>query len=331
MIETTDYQIVRLFFTSPLHLSRGQTEEYDRAANMLHSDTIAGAIAAAYAQLYPNSDIWSFMDSFAVSSAFPFHNETLFFPKPMTKLPIKEDSTDLGMAKKIKKAAFLDQKLFEKVLNKLEIDLNTVEVSNGMMSSLPGASHSFFKKDVQQRVMVPRGGDGDSVTYYIERTWFAENSGLYFFIKSEGDLATIETCLRYLADTGVGTDKSVGNGQFKLSEPIIETIHLEVSGLANAQLAMSLYCPEKEELSQDFLNNSAYNLELRGGYMAGSSNEKLRHLRKKKVYMFSCGSVFPMKILSGKILDLSPEWNEEGMHPVYRSGKGFFIPIDVTH
>lgn len=327
----TDYKIIRLFFTSPLHLSRGQTEEYDRAANMLHSDTIAGAIASAFAQLYPKKDIRSFMDSFVVSSAFPFHNETLFYPKPMTKLPIKEDNAEIGMAKKIKKAAFMDQKLFENVLNKREIDLNTVEISNGMMSSLSGTSLSFFKKDVQQRVLVPRGGNGDAVPYYIERTWFAENSGLYFFFKSEEDLSTIEACMRYLADSGLGTDKSVGNGQFKLSKTIIETIQLEVAGSTSAQLALSLYCPEKDEISIDVLNNSAYNLELRGGYLAGSSNEKLRHLRKKKVYMFSCGSVFPMKHLKGKILDLSPEWNEDGLHPVYRSGKGFFIPILITN
>lgn len=326
----TDYQIIKLFFTSPLHLSRGQTEEYDRAANMLHSDTIAGAIGAAYAQLFPSHDIRSFLDSFIVSSAFPFYNENLYFPKPMTKLPLKEDSSGYGLAKKIKKAVFLDQILFEKVLNKLEIDLNNVEVTNGLMSTKPGINLSFFKRDVQQRVMVPRGGNGDSVPYYVERTWFAENSGLFFFIKSEKNIATIKSCMRYLADSGLGTDKSVGNGQFRLSESIVETIKLNSADSSNAQLVISLFCPEKDEIDLDLLSNSAYNLELRGGYIAGSSNEKLRHLRKKKVYMFSCGSVFPKKKLSGKILDLTPQWNENELHPVYRSGKGFFIPINVT-
>jgi CRISPR-associated protein Csm4 len=325
------YRIIKLYFTSPLHLSRGQTEEYDRAAPMLHADTISGALASAFTALFPDEDVKEFMHSYKVSSAFPFSTETLLFPKPMTRLPVNENTHDLGFAKKIKKTEYVDQKLFEAILNMQEIELESAHFYGNMMVSKKSASFPFYKKDVQQRVMVPRSGDGDSVPYYIERTWFKEGTGLFFLVEVGDNEQQLKSCMHFLADSGLGTDKSVGNGQFKLSEPIIEEIDLKVPEKSDMQLNLALYCPVKTEISLAFLENSSYNLELRGGFLAGSSNDKIRHLRKKKVYMFSCGAVFPANELKGKILDLSPEWDSEDMHPVYRDGRGFFIPIKSTN
>ncbi len=62
--------------------------------------------------------------------------------------------------------------------------------------------------------------------------------------------------------------------------------------------------------------------------MAGSSVSEFQRLRKKSVYMFDEGSVFPtMCNLKGTIVDLTPIWNDPKMHKVYRSGKPFTLPI----
>jgi CRISPR type III-A-associated RAMP protein Csm4 len=324
------YSIVKLFFTSPLHISRGQTEEYDRSAAMLHSDTIAGALASAFAFLFPGVDVKTFMESFRVSSAFPFTHDLLFFPKPMAKLPVPVNFQDHKLPKKLKKVEFLEKQVFEKVLNNKEIKISDDCFIGSFMTEGKNDQLPFYVKEVQQRVMVPRDGAGDSLPYYIDRIWFKEGSGLFFLIDTGKQESILKACLRFLADTGVGTDKSVGNGQFRLSDSIIEDIEINVPKKAEKQVCLSLYCPLKEELNPTVLDGSSYNLEKRGGYMAGSSNDALRHLRKKQVFMFSCGSVFPQEKLEGKITEISPEWNAPGMHPVYRDGRGFFLPMVAT-
>jgi len=321
------FKIIKLFFVSPLHISRGQTEEYDRSASMLHSDTIAGALASVYAFLFPGEDVKSFMESFRVSSAFPFTQDLLFFPKPMAKLPVPVTMDDHKLPKKLKKVEFLEKQVFEKVLNNKELMISDECFVGNFMTEGKNDQLPFYVKEVQQRVMVPRDVAGDSVPYYIDRIWFKQGSGLFFLIDSGKQEPIIKACLRFLSDMGLGTDKSVGNGQFILSELVIEDVEINIPAKAQMQISISLYCPLKEELSLELLNGSSYNLEKRGGYMAGSSNDELRHLRKKEVFMFSCGSVFPEAKLKGKITEISPEWDTPGMHPVYRDGRGFFLPM----
>jgi CRISPR-associated protein Csm4 len=78
------------------------------------------------------------------------------------------------------------------------------------------------------------------------------------------------------------------------------------------------------------LSESKYGLILRGGYIAGSQEESFRHLLKKSIYMFGVGSTFTSsKPLQGKVVDLKPKWNDERMHPVYRSGRPFYVPIKI--
>nr|NQU94492.1 type III-A CRISPR-associated RAMP protein Csm4 [Bacteroidota bacterium] len=262
-----------------------------------------------------------------VSSAFPFSRNLLFFPKPMAKLPVSENPEDSKLPKKLKKVEFLEKQVFEKVLNKQEINVAEDCFNDSFMTDGKNDQLPFYQKEVQQRVMVPRDGAGDSIPYYIDRIWFKEGSGLFFIIETGKEESIIKACLRYLSDTGFGTDKSVGNGQFRLPEPIFENIDVELPEDADKQVSLSLYCPAKEEINHSMLDESSYNLEKRGGYMAGSSNDEFRHLRKKQVYMFSCGSVFPQARLAGKITDIRPEWNTQDMHPVYRDGRGFFLPL----
>jgi len=324
------YKIVKLYFISPLHISRGQTDEYDRSASMLHSDTIAGALASAFAFLFPGEDVKSFMESFRVSSAFPFTQDVLFFPKPMAKLPVPKKTEDHKLPKKLKKVEFLEKQVFEKVLNNQELNISDEVFHDNFLTNEKTDLFPFYRKEVQQRVMVPRNGAGDSLPYYVDRIWFKEQSGLFFLIDAGKQESTLKACLRFLSDTGIGTDKSVGNGQFKLSDKIIEEIEINIPKKADKQVCLSLYCPVKEELNLALLDGSSYNLEKRGGYMAGSSNDALRHLRKKQIFMFTCGSVFPNEKLNGKITEISPEWNKPVMHPVYRDGRGFFIPMIAT-
>ena len=93
-------------------------------------------------------------------------------------------------------------------------------------------------------------------------------------------------------------------------------------------MLLSLYIPTEDELKCIDLENSSYELLLRGGFISGSEEVKFRHLRKKSVYMFNVGSVITSsKSLEGAIVDLMPEWNDEKMHAIYRSGRPFVVPM----
>ena len=88
-------------------------------------------------------------------------------------------------------------------------------------------------------------------------------------------------------------------------------------------------CPDETGFLN--LSQSKYTLLLRGGYMAGSREESLRHLRKKSIYAFGVGSVFlTTQPLKGKIVDLRPNWNDERMHTVLRSGRPFCLPVKLN-
>jgi CRISPR type III-A-associated RAMP protein Csm4 len=128
----------------------------------------------------------------------------------------------------------------------------------------------------------------------------------------------------------LGTDKNVGGGKFEVDRNT-ERVDFDFVESANASMLLSLYIPTEQEVGMLNLPESRYELVIRGGYMAGSDEEDFKHLRKKSVYAFSVGSIFPTTTkLSGKIVDLKPSWNDERMHPVYRSGKPFFVPIKVN-
>ena len=137
----------------------------------------------------------------------------------------------------------------------------------------------------------------------------------------------IVSLFRQLGINGIGTDKNVGGGKFEVETDILAFEEVPDS---NHSMILSLYLPDESEMIGLDLGNSRFNMLLRGGYLAGSSEENFRHLKKKSVYMFTVGSIFSSEIpLEGKVVDLKPEWNDELMHPVYRSGKPFKLPVKL--
>ncbi len=163
----------------------------------------------------------------------------------------------------------------------------------------------------------------------MDLMYFEQNAGLYFILQEDepGITGRIFSCLKFLEDHGLGTDRSVGHGFFKYDESTLELYEAENP---NAVITLGLYCPLKEELQSEILEKSRWRLMERGGYMSGSIYPKFRHLRKKKVYMFTEGSMFHTPSLKGKIVDLRPEWNDPDMHPVWRDGRPLCVPFQIN-
>ena len=150
------------------------------------------------------------------------------------------------------------------------------------------------------------------------------NDEVSSLVKEKEDILDL---FKQLGEVGLGTDKNIGGGKFE-----IEVAQLSISEVntANAIMLLSLFIPTEEELPRLNLPNSRYELLQRGGYIAGSQDVMFRHLRKKSVYMFNVGSIFSTTIpISGRVIDLRPDWQDKQLHPVFRSGKPFVVPIKM--
>jgi len=323
------FKIVKLTFQSPLHIGRGLGEAYDTAEKTMHSDTISGALASTFCLLHPREDPLTFMKTFKVSSAFPFIEDHFFLPRPLTRMDLSLSGNEKYEHKKIlKKVEYVEVSLWSLLVSGDKIEVPSENLSSGgkFLYADKVSGKEPYKDALQQRVTVPRDG-GNATPYFIERRYFNENAGLFFLLDTNDEhLEKIKDVLEHLKDVGFGTDKSVGNGQFSFG---ISEIEIAVSEGFPKRMLISLACPEKHEISTEMLRKSSCLLSRRGGFIAGTSMDQFRHLRKRSVYMFLEGSVFPMGDFLGKIENVRPTWNDELLHNVYRDGRAFFLPVNI--
>ena len=326
------FTIFKLHFTTPLHIGLGRTS-YDSSASDLRSDTLSAALAAFKAQHGATSqEIRCFLDSFVLSSAFPFEGNRYFLPKPLHLDRILIDGKeDVTYRKMLKSIRFIESSVWKDFIHTEKPTISASQIHGEFVTVQNDNDFTIpYQKQVIQRVAVSRNGEDPANPFFFEWGFFdgQHDAGLFFIADAtQSVIQELEVLLKELGETGIGTDKTVGGGQFVVSKGIIEL----PSEQGNAWLSLSLYIPTPEEQKQSKLALSFYNILQRGGYMAGSTNNQLRHLWKKSIYMFEEGSVFCIDAKpQGQIADLQPAWNSPEMHPVYRSGKALFVPIKLS-
>jgi CRISPR-associated protein Csm4 len=324
------FDCVKLHFNTPLHLSRGR-EQYDEGTTMLHSDSLIAALFTAACQLGANpEEVLSMFDNIRISSAFPFHGNEYFFPKPMVQLPFDLlDSEKLNQSKTKKKIRFIGKSWFEKLLDNFDDNIQKNKHIHHTAFLTDQSIGTIFKTDVVQRVTIAPDYSEDARPFYIERLHFGNISGLFVLVESSDVYARnlFQGAFRLLGDLGIGTDRSVGNGFFT---PTFESLTIKLPDAAAYQCALGLYLPDETELDEPFLIDSSWNLVKRGGFISGAENIDHFTLRKKSVYMFDVGSVFPNRLLKGKRVDLQP-FGYDIKHSVWREGRPIFLPIIIRN
>ena len=322
------YSIVKFKNMSPLHVGAGR-DTYDTAAQFLQSDTVSAALASIYAQ-QGGDDVLGFMNGFTVSSAFPYSGGKYFLPKPLGRLQVAGCDVD-RVRKMVKKVRYVDLEIWQELVAGKVLDLNEQQLKAEFL--VPKGEMDDFAKPytmaVQQRVAVPRGGSGDAEPFFFEWKYFTKDAGLFcLFQADEKHEQLVKELFVRLGENGIGSDRSVGGGMFDVE---FDTIDLPEVNDANAMMLLSQYIPTEDELKQISLEDSCYELVQRGGYMSGSDHAGFRHLIKQSVYMFNTASVLKTPHSPvGRIVDLTPSWNGEEMHPVYRSGRSLALPIKIT-
>jgi CRISPR-associated protein Csm4 len=320
------FDCIKLHFSTPLHISRGR-EDYGKSEKLLRSDTVASALFMAALHVGASEqDALGMLDNVRLSSAFPFWQDEFFFPKPQARLPfnisgISEDR----QGKPFKKLRFLGKSWFEKAIHAENSTIDNQKHLAQKIFLTERKIGTVFKAEVAQRVTIAPDYIEDAKPFYTERTHFGEGAGLFLLAQWSDPVPRrlFQQSFSLLGDLGIGTDRSVGNGFFK---PEFSTLSLRVPDNAPAQCSLGLYLPAENELSDNDLEQSAWSIIRRGGYMAGAASHEHITLRKRSVFMFEEGSVFPNKPLTGKREDLKPAW--QGLeHAVWREGRPVFVPI----
>lgn len=100
-------------------------------------------------------------------------------------------------------------------------------------------------RNLIDRISCSTAGEGQ--LFYTEETFVSHLCLLYFFIRTcEMELNTLIPALKYLEDTGIGRDRTVGRNQFKISQPVIA--NLNFNGESNRFVCLSRYIPQKDEI-----------------------------------------------------------------------------------
>ncbi len=323
-----EYTIIKLTEMTPLHVGTGR-ESLDFSSSELQSDTLTAALAAIRAQQGKTDDVKEFLSSFALSSAFPFWKDCLFLTKPQGKINVSIDGQEEHeYRKKLKKVQFVELPLWNKLIKGEQCKVSSKQVNGSFLAAKTDVP-VFFKSEVKERVAVSRNGK-DAVPFFFDWKYFDKEAGLFCITDAKGELLKeIISLFEQLGEYGIGTDRNCGGGKFTVDAS--QKICIDSVQDADSQMLLSMYLPEDNESTLLNLQDSKYELRLRGGYIAGSNDEQFRHLRKKSVYMFNAGSVFKTSAdLKGKVVDLRPSWNDSALHPVYRSGKPLSVSIKMN-
>lgn len=316
---------------SPLHIGTGR-ENYDFSASSLHSDTLTAALAALRVWQGESDDISDFMGSFALSSAFPYVGNCYFLPRGCGKVNVNFNDCDEYISrKKLKSIRYIDTRIWTELASGKSVELSKNNLKDGFLMADKDTENFSkpYKSIVTQRVTVPRQAGADAEPFFFDWTFFNKDAGLYCLTDAEGaKLKEVVSLFELLGEQGIGTDKYVGGGKFSVETSTIEFPNMPET---NTLMCLSLYIPHENDMEVIDLKSSHFELSQRGGYISGSCDTDVWHLRKKAIYMFGVGSVFRLKesnALKGKVVDLRPN-SFKDLHPVYRGGKPFVLPVKL--
>lgn len=355
--------LIRFRFKAPLHLSNIRPDDYGVSERVVHSDTLTAAIFQAWAMLgrtdlIPGNSSSAAEPGFVVSSLFPFYENrqaeeveqrgpVYFWPKPFFRNS-NTNNVELkpGEAKKYKKVQYVDTAHFLAYLNQTAPPDGGLDNLHGAFQCkpLPKDYADFLTSDVQTRLTKPRN-ESEPTPYYIERLYFRYDSGLWCLIQYDNADAEkhVKAALTYLADEGIGTDRSVGNGQFEpdfCDQP--DSFRFPTSGSYGVNL--SLFCPEDYTQLAKLMGHNGdqpdpavrYELVQRGGWLSEPHNT----LRKRSVQMFRPGSLFRLLTpapytRAGRLVDIKPVPEDDKLaphlpiHPVWRDGRALWLPVNL--
>jgi CRISPR-associated protein Csm4 len=287
------------------------------------------AICSAANKFYGTAVVESFLkpDAIKISSAYPFYNSELFFPKPLNYYPTEIE--EYSLIKEFKKVKFISQDFLELLLQCKSINksyLTKDYILNGCLRNYKNKNEDLiFKTNENPHIVLDRITNQTQIFYKTE-VYFNKNAGLFFLADVNPELSTkFETVLRFLGDEGIGADRTIGKGLFEVE--LIENFSISHSGRSNTYYALSLYSPTEDEFYKIKPDKSFYDFEIRKGWVSYNT------LRRKALRMFIEGSILNFENGSKpngqihKVLN-KEDYPEDLLTNIFRSGQALFLPMN---
>lgn len=177
------------------------------------------------------------------------------------------------------------------------------------------------------------GSTGEGMLFFESETFFGAGAGLWCVAAVDGNKTRdwLQAAFRYLSDTGLGANRSVGKGHFDIM--MDEEIELPSAGEnANAVVALSRYLPNEGEWSAEH-RPLRYELKTVWGkreqkFPRVPDGSQTPPIYKDPVRMFLPGSIFPLDAPRQQVygsLARVVKGNENGKGAVWQSG--LMIPV----
>jgi CRISPR-associated protein Csm4 len=320
--------IVRLRPTGPWRLGPS-TGARDRVDRVLHSDTLYSALTIAADQLGLLAD-WVAATADAsrpavrVSSAFPFIGRSLFAPAPKHVWP------PAGAGKvRWESARFVPLQLLSRLhaYESLKEDRWAVDPVSGCLLPIEkfGEVNPPFRIGMRRTAAVDRvshvSGEAGSTACLA----FAEGAGMWCAVECSDDWnSRVQSLFRWIADTGVGGERSLGWGrsaapEFEALPPALTATVENAEHHEIGHFLLSLFAPA----TTDRVDWS------RGSYALIRRSGRTQHRGELKTEsaLVEEGSVLISEAAPvGFARDIAPAGYD---HPVYRAGFAVTIPVAV--
>lgn len=344
-----DYTVYRLRFKTQLHLGRAtgaaQTGSLglEKTETYISADTLFSAICQTWSTFYDTECLTDFLNQykaendalpFTLTSAFPYADNIIFFPRPLTW----KDST-----KESKRVQFVSKSIFQEIVSGNELPFDEKQLINSdkvwispdektqlkekkakklniETPKVKDEDIDIWKTATRPRVSIDRQTDESSI-WHVQTVQFNTDCGLWFAAKYDSDETKqkVETLLRVLGDNGIGGERNAGYGQFEITPAEGDLPKVEDS---THFVTLSPICPKCPEQLEHLLNGDiAYNLSPITGWVGTAGT----HIQRKKIHMFTEGSVlnaYDERV--GRLVDLK---RKGCTHPVYRYGFAWQIGI----
>ena len=243
-----------------------------------------------------------------LSDAFPYIGETLYLPKPILRVNVKDSKGDSVQKKAFKKLDFIP-------VNEMDTYLS------GKMDAAHQAEKLKEMSATTLKTSAAIHGVDETLLYGVGVRYFAQNAGLYVLCGTEND--DVEGFLYDLLDSlsfsGIGGKRRSGIGRFTITKEKEMPSYL-FEGNASRYMSLSISLPREDELDS-VLEDAFYQIRKRGGFVASETYAD-EPLKKKEIYMVAAGATFAHKY-DGDVYDVSVA----GLHPVYHYGKPIFYVL----
>jgi CRISPR-associated protein Csm4 len=314
----------KLRFRDGLHIDAGGFG-MENTTFGIASDTLMSAVCCCVKLLFGDATVKKLLDTEgSISSAFPFQEDVLYFPKPLTTnqdLSFSPYSDD----KRFRKARFLTNdtmgKHFSKSLNGTLNETDFKSVGQGL--NVFPSTKAFMQTTERPRIAVDRINSATTIFPFAQLSFDSTVNCGFFFLTNFEDPSVLtsifEPALRLLGDEGIGADATIGKGLFE-----VEAFNciIDMPTDANAHLLLSLYNPKDTEIEDLNVDNSTYELIVRNGWISSGSWET----RRQSVRMMREGSVLSFSKGNQPIGNV-PQVVQGS--EVYRWGRAFALPIKI--